>query len=75
MRRQKSRVIKQQRNRRIVMKQSKKPRAVFAPSDITIIKKAVGSYIRHCEQYCVAEEEMREALNLYHRLGRISDDM
>ena len=50
-----------------------RPRAVFAPDDYELLKKAIGSYIRTCEQYCVAEEEMNQALSLYHRLGRLSD--
>lgn len=48
-----------------------RPRAVIAPNDIEVLKKALGSYIRQCEHYCVAEEEMSQMLSLYHRLGRL----
>ena len=48
-----------------------RPRAAISPNDVELLKKAVGHYIKTCEQYCVAEEEMSEALALYHRLGRL----
>ncbi len=50
-----------------------RPRAVFAPDDVDLLKKALGQYIKTCEQYCVAEYEIQQALNLYHRIGRLSD--
>ena len=55
------------------MTDSKKdrPRAAISPNDIEVIKKALGAYIRQCEHYCVAEEEMANMLALYHRLGRL----
>jgi hypothetical protein len=48
-----------------------RPRAAISPNDIEVLKKALGSYIRQCEHYCVAEEEMSSMLALYHRLGRL----
>jgi len=51
-----------------------RPRAVFAPRDWEVLKKAVGNYVNMCEQYCVSEDEMRHALSLYHRIGRVVDD-
>jgi hypothetical protein len=50
-----------------------RPRAVFAPKDWEVLKKAVGNYVNMCEQYCVSEEEMTHALSLYHRIGRVID--
>lgn len=54
-------------------KNNDRPRAAIAPNDIELLKKALGAYIRQCEHYCVAEEEMSQMLALYHRLGRLSD--
>ena len=50
-----------------------RPRAVFAPKDWEVLRKAVGNYVKMCEQYCVSEEEMTHALSLYHRIGRVVD--
>lgn len=51
-----------------------RPRAVFAPKDWEVLKKAVGNYVNMCEQYVVNEEEMTHALSLYHRIGRLIED-
>jgi hypothetical protein len=51
-----------------------RPRAVFAPKDWEVLKKAVGNYVNMCEQYVVNEEEMTYALSLYHRIGRLIED-
>lgn len=51
-----------------------RPRAVFAPKDWEVLKKAVGNYVNMCEQYCVSEEEMTHALSLYHRIGRVVEE-
>lgn len=73
VRRAKVRTRKLQRRRRTMKDQDKqlRPRAAISPNDVELLKKAVGHYIKTCEQYCVAEQEMSEALALYHRLGRL----
>jgi hypothetical protein len=72
VRRAKQRTRKLQRQRRTMTDTKKdRPRAAISPNDVELLKKAVGHYIKTCEQYCVAEQEMSEALALYHRLGRL----
>ncbi len=74
VRRAKVRTRKLQRRRRTMIDQNVKkdrPRAAISTNDIELLKKALSSYIRQCEHYCVAEEEMSEMLLLYHRLGRL----
>lgn len=52
-------------------KENNRPNAVFAPEDFELLRKAVGHYVKTCEQYCASEEEISKYLSLYHRLGRL----
>tara|TARA_X000000950_G_C13872172_1_gene643372 strand:- start:1709 stop:1885 length:177 start_codon:yes stop_codon:yes gene_type:complete len=47
--------------------------AVFSPKDLETVKKALGVYIRMSQNGVVADNEMRNLLSLYHRLGRVTD--
>lgn len=51
------------------MKQDR-PRAVFAPEDYAVIRKALAVYM-HNYGNSLTEEESRKISSLMHRLGRI----
>ena len=50
-----------------------RPRAVFAPDDYPIIRKALEVYAYNYGK-SLPEEEMRKLSSLLHRLGRIEHD-
>lgn len=43
-------------------------RAVFSPADFTLMKEALGDFIRALPD---GDPRMQQATNLHHRLGRI----
>ena len=55
------------------MTTSSRPRAVFAPEDYALIRKALHVYM-HNWGNSLSEEESRKLSNLIHRLGRLGYD-
>lgn len=52
------------------MENKQRPRAIFAPEDYALIRKALQVYM-HNYGNSLDEEEARKLSNLLHRLGRV----
>lgn len=50
--------------------QNSRPRAILAPDDFPLIRKAIEIYIYNYQD-SISEDEKRKLTNILHRLGRV----